>query len=326
MVGATGYAGAELIRLLAGHPEAEVGVATSARAAGDSLAAHAPWLDSDLRLIPFDPAADCDVFFLCQEAGFAMEHADPLLGHAKVVDLSADFRLSDAALYEKTYGRAHAAPSHLPAVYGLVEANREAIAGANLVANPGCYPTCSLLALLPLVRSGLIPEGAIPVIDAKSGVSGAGRSRSETAYTFSELSGGFKAYATTGHRHVPEIEEHSGVKVRFTPHLVPMARGLEATLHVPIQGGRREIEDAYREAYANEPFLRLVDSPPSTKQVLGSNRCDLFWDFDERIGYAVATSVIDNLVKGAAGQAVQNMNVMFGLSETLGLPKNGVWP
>lgn len=301
-------------------------VATSARAAGDSLAEHAPWLDSDLRLSPFDPDADCDVFFLCQEAGFAMEHAEALLAHAKVIDLSADFRLSDPAVYEKTYGRPHAAPGRLPAVYGLVEANRDAVAGASLVANPGCYPTCSLLALLPLVRSGLIPPGSVPVIDAKSGVSGAGRSRTETAYAFSELSGGFKAYATTGHRHVPEIEEHAGLHVRFTPHLVPMARGLEATLHVPIQGGRAELESAYREAYAREPFVKVVGSPPSTKQVLGSNRCDLFWDFDARTGYAVVTAVIDNLVKGAAGQAVQNMNVMFGLPETLGLPKDGVWP
>jgi len=271
---------------------------------------------------------EADVVFLCQEAGFAMEHAAALAPRAKVIDLSADFRLTDHALYEKTYGRPHLNPSLAKApVYGLPElVDRELIADADVIANPGCYPTASLLALMPLVKAGLLT--GVPVIDAKSGVSGAGRSRKESDYLFSELSGGFKPYAVVGHRHSPEIEQMAGCKVRFTPHLIPVARGIESTVHAPVKDGvdLALLQALYRDAYANEPFVTIQDAPPSTKQVNGSNRCVIAPFFDAHTGYAVITSVIDNLVKGAAGQAIQNMNLMLGIAETTGLPKDGVWP
>ena len=179
---------------------------------------------------------------------------------------------------------------------------------------------------MPLVRSGLVD--GIPVIDAKSGVSGAGRSRTETSYTFSELEGGVKAYGTVGHRHTAEIEQLSGLTVRFSPHLVPMARGIHSTLHVPLKPGQSNdgIQAIYREMYANEPFVVVQEEPPSTKQVRGSNVCAISVKVDERIGYAVVCTVIDNLVKGMAGQAIQNMNLMAGFPETTGLPKDGIWP
>lgn len=317
-----------MVRLLSSHPCARVTVATSARLAGTPLADDCPWLATDLILSAFEPEnLDVDVVFLAQENGFAMEHAASLVGKAKVIDLSADFRLRDLELYEKTYKRTHLNPT-LPSepVYGLPElASRDAIAGAGLIANPGCYPTASLLALMPLVRAGVV-EG-VPVIDAKSGVSGAGRSRKETEYLFAELNGGFKPYAPIGHRHTPEMEQMAGVPIRFTPHLIPVARGIESTLHVPVKGVDRDrLRQLFRDAYANEPFVYFQDSMPNTKQVLGSNRCVLWSDYDERTGHAVVVSVIDNLVKGMAGQAIQNMNLMLGLPEDLGLPKNGVWP
>lgn len=328
VVGASGYGGAEIVRLLSGHPCARVTVATSGRSAGRLLREECPWLATDLRLVPFDPEKlDADVVFLCQEAGFAMDHAAQLVGRAKVIDLSADFRLKDHSVYERTYGRPHANPK-LPnePEYGLPElVDREKIAATSLVANPGCYPTASLLAVMPLFRAGLA-QGT-PVIDAKSGVSGAGRSRKETDYLFSELSGGFKPYAVTGHRHNPEIEQMVGRPIRFTPHLIPAARGLEATCHVPVSDTSKEaLRDLYRETYRSEPFVFVQDALPSTKQVIGSNRCVISVDYDPRTGYAVICSVIDNLVKGAAGQAIQNMNLMLGIPEVTGLPKDGMWP
>jgi N-acetyl-gamma-glutamyl-phosphate reductase len=327
VVGATGYGGAEIVRLLAGHPVAQVVIATSERNPGKLLSDEAPWLSSQLELTRFDVAAtDVDVVFLCQEAGFAMEHAKALARRSVVVDLSADFRLEDRALYEATYDRPHASPETV-AVYGLPElVDSQAIANARIIANPGCYPTASLLALAPLVRAGLVT--GTPVIDAKSGVSGAGRSRKETDYLFSELSGGFRAYGAVGHRHTPEIEQLAGIPVRFTPHLLPQARGIHATLHVPISAGidRDTVLNVLTGAYEGRPFVRVVGSPPSTKQVLGSNRCDLWADVDARTGHAVICSVIDNLTKGAAGQAIQNMNIALGLPEATGLPLHGVWP
>jgi len=257
-----------------------------------------------------------------------MEVAGQLAGKTRVVDLSADFRLDDNSVYEAYYGRKHLNPS-LPKkpVYGLPEiVGRESIAQADLVANPGCYPTATLLAIMPLVRAGLVT--GLPVIDAKSGVSGAGRSRKETDYLFAELSGGFKAYGTTGHRHTAEIEQLSGMLVRFTPHLIPVARGIHSTAHVPLSKPlkRSEIRQIFDEFYKDEKFVTVQDAPPSTKQVLGSNRCAISVDADERCGYAVVCSVIDNLVKGMAGQAIQNMNLMAGISEEAGLPMDGMWP
>jgi N-acetyl-gamma-glutamyl-phosphate reductase len=329
VVGASGYAGAEIIRLLAGHPCAHVTSVTSGRSAGKPLSEECPWLDTDLVLESFEPGnISADFVFLCQETGFAMEHAAEILPQARIIDLSADFRLRDLDVYRHYYKRDHSNPQ-LPCapVYGLPElVDREEIAAARLLANPGCYPTASLLALMPLVRAGMV--GGTPVIDAKSGVSGAGRSRKETEYLFSELDGGFKSYGTVGHRHTPEIAQLAGMPVRFTPHLIPIARGIEATAHVPLKEAtsRESLFDLYRESYRQEKFVTVEVNQPSTKQVLGSNRCAIAVEYDETTGYAVICSVIDNLVKGAAGQAIQNLNIMAGLPEDTGLPRHGVWP
>jgi len=328
VVGASGYGGAELVRLLSSHPCASVTTVTSSRSAGKPLTAECPWLATDLVLSTFEPEKlEADVVFLAQENGFAMNHVATLAERAKVIDLSADFRLKDLDLYKQVYKIDHTNPTLAKEpVYGLPEwVDRESIAQADVIANPGCYPTASLLALMPLVKAGVVT--GVPVIDAKSGVSGAGRSRKETDYTFSELSGGFKAYVPVRHRHAPEMEQMAGIHIRFTPHLIPVARGIESTLHVPVKDCTREsLKELFREAYANEPFVTVQDDCPNTKQVLGSNRCVIAVDYDEVTGYAVVMSVIDNLVKGMAGQAIQNMNLMLDLPEETGLPKNAVWP
>jgi len=329
VVGASGYGGAEIVRLLANHPQARITTVTSGRSAGKPLRGECPWLATDLVLSEYAPdRLDADFVFLCQESGFAMERAAEILPHARVIDLSADFRLRDYDAYHAYYGREHARPA-LPSepVYGLPElAGHEEIERAHLVANPGCYPTTALLSLMPLVRGDLVT--GTPVIDAKSGVSGAGRSRKETEYLFTELNGGFKAYAVNGHRHTPEIEQLVGRPIRFTPHLIPATRGIHSTTHVPIKPGldKARLREHFAEFYRFASFVQVVDAPPSTKQVQGSNRCDLYIDYDDRTGYAVVIGVLDNLVKGAAGQAVQNMNIMAGLPEETGLPVHGVWP
>ena len=329
VVGATGYGGSELIRLLGAHPCAKVTTVTSARRAGSTLRDECPWLSSDLLLSEFSSeSVEADFTCLCQETGFAMEVAADLLKRSKVIDLSADFRLHDLDVYEQYYGRKHSNPSlGTKPVYGLPElVDRRQIEAAKLVANPGCFPTASLLALQPLVSAGLV--FGVPIIDAKSGVSGAGRSRTETSYMFSELDGGVKAYGTVGHRHTPEIEQLSGLRVRFTPHLIPIARGIHVTAHIPLKSAQttQRIKEIYQDFYLDEPFVITQDTPPSTKQVLGSNRCAISVSVDERLGYAVVCSVIDNLVKGMAGQAIQNMNLMAGIPEETGLPMDGVWP
>lgn len=323
VVGASGYAGAEIVRLLGFHPNMTVGHVTSARSPGFKLSDLCPWLATDLVLEPFHCEIEADAFFLCQKAGFAGEVAQSLAKDAKVVDLSADFRLADKEAYETLYEK----PWPGSAVYGLPElVGRSLVSAAGLVANPGCHATASLLGLMPLVRAGLV-DGT-PVIDSKTGVSGAGRSRQEPEYMFSELDNGSKPYAVIGHRHIPEIEAMAGISVRFTPHLLPIARGLEATLQVPVRGvdSSEGLRDAFEKAYANEPFIRFVTEPPSTKMALGSNACILSAVYDPHTRFAVVTTVIDNLGKGAAGQAIQNMNLMLGLPETAGLTGNGVWP
>ncbi len=327
VVGATGYTGAEVCRLLSNHPFVELTVATSERQAGTPLFAACPWLTSEVVLSRFDPELlTADVVFLCQANGMAMKVAPALSKRMKVVDLSADFRLKDTTLYPEWYGFEHTSPGLSPwPAYGLPElVDRGSITAAQIVANPGCYVTASLLALVPLMKGGLV--SGVPVIDAKSGVSGAGRSRSETEYLLGELHGSFKAYKTTGHRHIPEIEQLFGGPVRFTPHLLPVSRGICATIHVASSASKGAVYDCWTRFYADEPFVRTQGAPPSTKQVHGSNTCALYADFDERTGHAVLVSVIDNLVKGAAGQAVQNMNLMLGLPEVAGLPTDGVWP
>ncbi len=324
VVGATGYGGAELVRLLDAHPHARVVVATSERLAGTPLEEECPWLSTDLILQPFDTTAlDVDFAFLAQDAGFAMQHAPQLLKRSKVIDLSADFRLKDKAVYELTYRRKWESPGLVDEpVYGLPEVTDKAsIMSARLVANPGCHATNTILGLNPLIPF----LSGIPVVDSKSGISGAGRSRKETEYLFSEMTGNFKGYAVTGHRHIPEIEQETGVRIRFTPHLVPEARGIYTTIHAPVREGfgLGELKDAFE---SNSCFVRMVDQVPSTKQVLGSNRVDIHVAFDDHTGFAVVSVVQDNLVKGAAGQAIQNMNLMADFPEHCGLPVNGVWP
>jgi len=328
IVGASGYGGAELVRLLSTHPEVEIVAATSGRSAGKPLREECPWLVTDLVLSAFDPQAiECDAAFLCQEAGFAMDHARELIERGiRVVDLSADFRLQDTAAYLHYYKTEHRDPELLKeAAYGLPEmGDRTKIAAARLVANPGCHVTASLLALTPLLP--YVADGAVPVIDSKTGVSGAGRSRKETSYLFSELDGGVSAYAVAGHRHTPEIEMMlPGLKVRFTPHLIPTPRGMVATVHVPLT---REVDvlALLQDRYANEPMVRAVDAPPNSKALTGTAGAQVWGTYDAHTGMAVTIGVLDNLGKGAAGQAIQNLNLMFGLPEPTGLPLSGLWP
>ncbi len=324
IVGASGYAGAELVRLFQNHPRAEVTTVTSSRSAGKQLSEECPWLSTDLTLTSFDPSSVTEDFvFLCQEAGFAMQAAPELVKRTRVIDLSADFRLRDALVYEQYYSRPFIAQG-VEGIYGLPElVDRGEIACTRLLANPGCYPTASLLGLMPLIKAGIVT--GTPVIDAKSGVSGAGRAKKDTEFMFSELSGGFKAYAVTGHRHTPEIEQLAGRAVRFTPHLIPIPRGLEATIHVPVSSGEH-LSALFEEFYGGQAFVKIVSAQPTVKQVLGSNRCDICPTYDAHTGFAVITTVIDNLVKGAAGQAIQNMNLMAGLPEETGLPVSAIWP
>jgi N-acetyl-gamma-glutamyl-phosphate reductase len=325
IVGATGYTGAELVRLLSSHPNVEIAVVTSGRHAGEPLSAHCPWLDSELVLSSFDPASlDVDAVFLCQESGFALHHAAELAHRMRVIDLSADFRLKDADAFRAAYGLEPATlPKEILTVYGLPEiADHASIREAHIIANAGCHVAASTLALNPFAKAGLV--SGTPVIDTKTGVSGAGRSRAETAYLFSELDGSVSAYKITGHRHIPEIEQNIGLAVRFTPHLVPVPRGLHATIQFP--SACTDPISVLERAYESEPFVRVVHTPPQTKHVLGSNRCDVYATHDPHTGFVIAIAVLDNLVKGASGNAIQNLNLAFGLPETAGLPIHGLWP
>lgn len=328
VVGATGYGGAESVRLLLSHPQVEIVAVTSSRNPGQPLEDHCPWLATDLKLQPFSPDCDADVFFLCQEVGFAAEHAPGLEKHAKVIDFSADFRLTDAATYEATYHKPW--PNHRLAsapVYGFPEwVSHAEIASARVIANPGCHPTAAILGLKPLLDADLVT--GIPVIDSKTGVSGAGRSKTDTDYLFSEQFGSLKPYAVSGHRHIPEIEQVLGQAVRFTPHLLSVPRGIVSSIAVPVQAGvtAQNLRELFEEAYAGKPFVKVVQAPAPLKAVIGSNRAMIHADFDPHTGYAVVTVTLDNLVKGMAGQAIQNMNIQFGLPETTGLPLSGLWP
>lgn len=329
IAGATGYGGAETVRLLLRHPGLEVVQVTSGRLAGERLDSACPWLSTDLLLSSFEPErVEAEFVVMAQESGFAMRHRGALPSGVRVVDLSADYRLRDERTYSEWYKAPHVDANGLrDAAYGLPErAPLDAIRSAQVVANPGCYPTAALLALGPLEEAGIV-EG-IPVIDAKSGVSGAGRGKTDADFGFSELSGGFKAYGVTGHRHTPEIEQGLGGRtVRFVPHLIPASRGIHETIHFATRASKEDILALWRAAYAARPFVGVVEQGwPSTKAVLGSNRCLLAADVDARTGMATLVSVIDNLIKGAAGQAVQNLNIMCGMPEETGLPLDGVWP
>jgi N-acetyl-gamma-glutamyl-phosphate reductase len=321
VAGATGYTGQELLRLLSRHPGVVVTAATSSGAtAARRLPALARLWDGTVTPLDADALArDADVVFLALPDKAAAELAPPLVARGvRVIDVSGAFRLRDHAIRALWYPETHAIPSGL--AYGLTELYRHEVRDARLVANPGCYPTASLLALAPLVSAGLLIAGADIIIDAKSGVSGAGKTPSERTH-FSEIHGSMGAYGVFGHRHGAEIEQELGRTVTFTPHLVPLDRGILATIYVRVPPGTTEgaLGDVLQAAYANDTFVRLVgDLLPEIKHVAHTNFCDIGWRVDPS-GRAILVSVIDNLLKGASGQAVQNMNVMIGGAETAGL-------
>ena len=334
VINGTGYGGVELLRLLAGHPAFELVEVTARREAGRPLRDVFPHLRGlDLTFTERVERAELVLVALPDHA--AVEAVPALLAAGRrVVDLSAGFRLRRAALYPEWYGYEHAAPTLLEdAAYGLVEWNREAIARARLVACPGCYPTAALLALLPVWIRGLVQPDVI--VDAKSGVSGAGRTLKLTSQ-FSEANEDTAAYAVDGHRHWPEIAQEldrtaagaGPLRLSFTPHLVPMTRGILATCYAPLREGvgPLDVRAAYTSAYGNAPFVQVVDQPPHTKWTFGSNVCFVYATVDERAARLIAIAAIDNLVKGAAGQAIQCANLMYGFPEPLGLPLEGVYP
>ena len=341
IVGGTGYTGIELLRLLAQHPQVELKAITSRQEAGKPVAALFPSLRGRVDLAFTEPNREalrgCDVVFFATPNLVAMNEARAVLdGGARLVDLSADFRIQDLAEWERFYKAKHAAPELVrEAVYGLCEINRERIRGARLVANPGCYPTAVQLGFLPLVETGLVDLDHL-IADAKSGVSGAGR-KTELHLMFSEVSDNFMAYNVPGHRHWPEIRQGLAraagreVGLVFTPHLTPIIRGIHATLYARITK-EADFQKLYEKRFAGEPFVDVMPagSHPDTRSVRAANTCRIAVHRPpERTGRSdtlVVLSVIDNLTKGASGQAVQNMNLMFGLPETLGLDQVAVVP
>jgi N-acetyl-gamma-glutamyl-phosphate reductase len=339
IINVTGYAGIELARLLCQHPEVELTSVTGRSNAGKPLGEVFPHLACiDLTITPH--LQDVDFIFSALPHKESAQEVIPLLeGAAKVVDISADFRLKDAENYPRWYDFNHPAPRLLEeAVYGLPELHRDLIATEKLVANPGCYPTGAILAIAPAIKAGLIAPDII--FDCKSGISGAGRTLKLNTH-YSEANEDTAAYALEGHRHLPEITQEiealtkkQTFAVTFVPHLVPMTRGILTTAYaslVPgkVAGGKTgedELTKYFEDFYQDEPFVRVVKSPPHTKHTLGSNYCHIFPTIDRRTGRLVVISCIDNLVKGAAGQAVQNMNIMLGLPETTGLESPAVYP
>lgn len=340
VIGASGYGGAEAVRLLTTHPHVEIVHVTAESQQGQSMSGLYPNLRSfvDQTMIAVDPERighDSDVTFISLPSGKAMSLVPMLLQQgSKVIDIAADFRLRDAALYPTWYKVTHTAPEYLgEAVYGLPELHREELKKTRLVANPGCYPAASLLAAFPLLRAGVVQTTGV-IIDAKSGVSGAGRGGGG-GFGFSETNEDVRAYSVTGHNHIAEIEQElssvarAQVRVNFTPHLIPMTRGILATVYAPLARPLTEADAValYQETYRNEPFVRVLhDTLPRTKATLGSNYCDVAVKIDTRTSTAIAIAAIDNLGRGAAGQAVQNMNLMFGLPETTALQFPGLFP
>ncbi|MDD2960118.1 MAG: N-acetyl-gamma-glutamyl-phosphate reductase [Lachnospiraceae bacterium] len=341
IIGSTGYAGQELVRLLLQHPETEI-VWYGSRSYIDQQYADvyrnmfrlvdAKCLDDNMEEL----AKAADVVFTATPQGLCASLVNEnILSQTKIIDLSADFRIKDVKVYEKWYGLEHKSPEFIPeAVYGLCEINREDVKKARLVANPGCYTTCSILTMYPLVKEGLVDPHSI-IIDAKSGTSGAGRG-AKLPNLFCEVNESIKPYGVTNHRHTPEIEEQLGyaagepILINFTPHLVPMNRGILATEYASLKDGVTEamVQAAYEKYYKNEYFIRLLGSGvyPETRWVEGSNFVDIGYKIDERTCRIVAMGAIDNLVKGAAGQAVQNMNLLFGLPENTGLKLVPMFP
>ncbi len=334
IVGGTGYTGVELLRLLALHPQVELKVITSRADAGTPVSQMFPSLRGYVDLVFTHPDGahleQCDVVFFATPNGIAMQQARALLdAGVKVIDLAADFRIKDIAEWEKWYGMSHACPDLVAeAVYGLPEVNRAQIKQARLVSNPGCYPTAVQLGFIPLLEAGLVDVNHL-IADSKSGVSGAGR-KAEIPALFAEASDNFKAYGVGGHRHLPEIKQGlanvSGkpVGLTFVPHLTPMIRGIHATLYAQIKT-EVDLQALFEQRYANEIFVDVLPagSHPETRSVRGSNHCRIAVHRPQDGDTVVVLSVIDNLVKGAAGQAVQNLNIMFGLPEATAL---GVLP
>lgn len=334
VVGGTGYTGVELLRLLVNHPDVELRVITSRSESGRKVAELFPNLrgftDIEFTVPDAGELEQCELVFFATPNGTAMTMVPRLLeAGVRVIDLAADFRLADAAVWEQWYGMPHACPEFLrEAVYGLTEVNRDAVAGARLVANPGCYPTAVQLGLLPLLEAGVVATDNI-IADAKSGVSGAGR-KAATGTLLCEASENFKAYAVDGHRHLPEIrqglERATGkpVGLTFVPHLTPMIRGIHATLYTTAVDTDMDLQSLFETRFRDEAFVDVLPagSHPETRSVRGANHCRIAVHRPQQAKTVVVLSVIDNLVKGAAGQAVQNMNVMFGLPEAAGI--NGV--
>jgi N-acetyl-gamma-glutamyl-phosphate reductase len=329
VLGASGYTGAETVRLLAGHPRVDAVAATGHSLAGKQLSEIFPHLagPTDLPVVKADDVAwdDVDVAFSCLPHGTSQDLIETLPEHVKVVDLSADYRLRDADLYAQTYGRSHLNAARTASTkYGLPEWRGSELAGESLVACPGCYPTATLLALLPLVEGAIDTDHVI--VDAKSGVSGAGRGLKE-GNLFSEAAEGTRAYGVGTHRHAPEIEQElnlqagrSDIGVTFTPHLIPMTRGELVTCHV--RGDADQIQAALEAKYTDAPFVSvqpLSSTPPDTRHTRGTNQCRIAVYPDRVKGRAVVIAVIDNLIKGSSGQAIQNLNLMIGWDETLGL-------
>ena len=341
IIGSTGYAGNELVRILHGHKDAKIKWYGS-RSYVDRKYADVyqnmfqivddVCKDDNMQAL----AEEVDVIFTATPQGFCASLLDEaILSKVKIIDLSADYRIKDVATYEKWYGIAHQSPQFIKeAVYGLCEVNRKDIKGARLLANPGCYTTCSILTIYPLAKEGLIDMNSI-IIDAKSGTSGAGRG-AKVENLFCEVNENMKAYGVTTHRHTPEIEEQLGyasgeqVLLNFTPHLVPMNRGILVTAYATLKPGvtEEEVRNAYEKYYAGEKFVRVLQPGvcPQTKWVEGSNYVDVNVKVDPRTNRVVMMGALDNLVKGAAGQAVQNMNLMFGLDESEGLDLVPMFP
>ncbi len=334
IIGASGYAGIEAVRLVDAHPALQLGAVTGESQAGQPIAALYPHLAArlgDQTFDAFDPSAppEADAAILALPHGRSMDVAEQLLDAIPViVDIGSDFRLTNPAEYERWYGHPHRSPHLLErAVYSLPEFCRDRVPGAQLIANPGCYPTAASLAMTPLVRSGLV-EASTVIVDAASGVSGAGRPPKPNT-TFCTADEDFTAYGLIDHRHTPEMEQVIGAPVLFTPHLAPMSRGILATCYGRLAdstAGTDDLLSTLAKAYASEPFVVVGEQVPSTKATFGSNNALVTARVDARNGWAVSICAIDNLVKGAAGQAVQNLNLALGLDETLGLPNVAVYP
>ncbi|MBN1378241.1 MAG: N-acetyl-gamma-glutamyl-phosphate reductase [Gammaproteobacteria bacterium] len=338
VVGGTGYTGAELLRLLVSHPQVKLQKITSRASAGKQVADEYPHLRQLIDMTFCEPDStelgQCDVVFFATPNCTAMQMAPQLLNAgARVIDLAADFRLQNIEQWQQFYDCEHTCPEFLPeAVYGLPEINREKIRDARLIANPGCYPTAVSLGFLPLLKAGIVVPGSL-IADAKSGISGAGR-QTKPANLFSEVAENFRAYAVGTHRHRPEIEQTlryiSGVveKLVFVPHVVPMVRGIHATLYAQLTDTEVDLQRLYVDTFADELFVDVLPpgSHPETASVRGSNTCRIAVHKSDDGSTAIILVVEDNLVKGAAGQAIQNMNIMFGLDETLGLMQAALWP